>query len=260
MPAHRTAVILAAGQGTRMRSDRPKVLHEAAGRPLLAWVLDAARAAGCDRVLVIIGHQAERVRRAVPPAPDLGWVLQEHQLGTGHALAQVRGRVADDDLLLVLSGDAPLVTAASLERVLEAAVAGGWGAMAVADVADPGSLGRVVRRPGEPERLERIVEASDATPAELALTTVNAGLYALPAGDVLRYLGLLEPDNAQGEIYLTDALVAAAADGRPVRLVELGDPSEALGVNTPAELERADRVLAGRRDGSGAHPAPARDE
>ncbi len=263
MSRHRTAVILAAGRGTRMRSDRAKVLHEAAGRPLLAWVLDAARAAGCDRLLVIVGHQAERVRRAIPPAADLGWVLQERQLGTGHALAQVAGRVADDELLLVLSGDAPLVTAASLERVAGAAAAGGWGAMAVADLPESiggGSLGRVGRRPDAPELLLRIVEASDATPAELASTTVNAGLYALPAGDVLGYLAGLEPDNAQGEIYLTDALVAAAADGHPVRLVELDDPAEAFGVNTPAELERADRVLAGRLGDAGAVPAAPAEE
>jgi bifunctional N-acetylglucosamine-1-phosphate-uridyltransferase/glucosamine-1-phosphate-acetyltransferase GlmU-like protein len=260
MPPRPTAVILAAGQGTRMRSDRPKVLHEAAGRPLLAWVLGAARAAGCPRTLIIVGHQAERVRRAIPPADDLGWVLQEPRLGTGHALAQVAGRVAEDELLLVLSGDAPLVTAAGLARVAEAAVAGGWGAMAVAGLAGPeeaGSLGRVLRRPDAPELLERIVEASDATPEELAVTTVNAGLYALPAGDVLGYLARLAPDNAQGEIYLTDALVAAAADDRPVRLVELDDSSEALGVNTPEELERADRVLSGRLRGprSGSEPA-----
>ncbi len=255
MPLRPTAVILAAGQGTRMRSDLPKVLHEAAGRPLLAWVLEAARATGCEGILVIVGHQAARVRRAIPLADDLGWVLQEPRLGTGHALAQVAGRVAADELLLVLSGDAPLVTAASLEKVIRAAEAGGWGAMAVADLAGPGeagSLGRVLRRADAPELLDRIVEARDATPEELAVTTVNAGLYALPAGDVLRYLERLAPDNAQGELYLTDALVAAVADGHPVRLVELEDPSEAFGVNTPEELERADRVLSGRLGGSSA--------
>lgn len=245
----RVAVALAAGKGTRMRSELPKVLHEAAGRPLLAWVLDVARAAGCDRLLVIVGHQADAVRRAFADADDITWVLQEHQLGTGHALLQVEGALApgDDPLLLVLSGDAPLVTPRTLERLSAAVETGAWGAMAVSVVEEPGSLGRVVPDAAEPTRLARIVEAADATPEQLALRTVNAGLYALPAAGIVPYLKRLAPDNAKGELYLTDALVAAAADGHAVRLVELEDPSEAFGVNTPAELDRAGRLLAARR-------------
>jgi len=246
----RVAVALAAGKGTRMRSERPKVLHEAAGRPLLAWVLDAARAAGCDRLLVIVGHLAEEVQRAFAGADDIAWVLQERQLGTGHALLQVEGALdlADDPLLLVLSGDAPLVTPSTLDRLSAAVEAGAWGAMAVSTLDEPGSLGRVVPDAAAPDRLARIVEAADATPDELAVRTVNAGLYALPAAGIVPYLKRLAPDNAKGELYLTDALVAAAGEGHPVRLVELGDPVEAFGVNTPAELERADRLLAQRQD------------
>src|SRR5579862_5157423 len=179
----RVAVVLAAGKGTRMRSRLPKVLHHAAGRPLLAWVLDAARAAGCERILVVVGHGSERVRAEVG-GDDLTWVVQEQQRGTGHALAQVEAQVAGQALLLVLSGDVPLVGAATLER-LAAAAAAGWGAMAVAELAHPAGLGRVVARAADAEAgvppgeiLERIVEAADATPAELALRAVNAGLYA----------------------------------------------------------------------------------
>lgn len=249
-PSRRHAVVLAAGQGTRMGSDLAKVLHEAAGRPLLAWVLDAAREAGCSRLLVVVGHQAGRVKAAFADAAGVEWVLQQRQLGTGHALLQAALEVEEDALLLVLSGDAPLVRPGSLHR-LTAAVEreGAWGAMAVASLAEPGSLGRVVPREDDPRLLGRIVEASDASPAELAVRTVNSGLYALPAPGIVPYLERLEPDNAKGELYLTDALVAAAGDGRPVRLVELGDPTEAFGVNTPDELERAARALRRRGDG-----------
>jgi UDP-N-acetylglucosamine diphosphorylase/glucosamine-1-phosphate N-acetyltransferase len=248
----RVAVVLAAGKGTRMRSERPKVLHEAAGRPLLAWVLDVARAAGCDRLLVIVGHKSDEVRQAFAGADDVTWVLQERQLGTGHALQQVEGALdltddGDDPLLLVLSGDAPLVTPPTLERLSAAVEAGAWGAMAVSVLDEPGSLGRVVPDAADPGRLARIVEAADASPEELAVRTVNAGLYALPAAGIVPYLNSLAPDNAKGELYLTDALVAAATDGHTVRLVALDDPAEAFGVNTPAELERASRLLTERR-------------
>jgi bifunctional UDP-N-acetylglucosamine pyrophosphorylase/glucosamine-1-phosphate N-acetyltransferase len=258
------AVVLAAGKGTRMRSGLPKVLHRAAGRPLLAWVLDAARAAGCGRILVVVGHHADQVRAEIGGG-DLTWVVQARQGGTGHALAQVEERLDGPALLLVLSGDVPLVSTATLERLLAAAAAG-WGAMAVADLAQPGALGRVVARAAGPaagmgvaagevatgaaagagELLERIVEASDASPAELALPTVNAGLYALPAPEIFSFLSALEPANAQGELYLTDAVTAAAAAGRRVELVRLDDPDEALGVNDRRQLAEVHRRLLDR--------------
>ncbi len=116
MPRPRIAVILAAGKGTRMKSSLPKVLHQAAGRPLLAWVLDAARAAGCERILVVVGHGHERVREEIQGS-DLGWVLQEEQKGTGHALAQAEGEVQGEATLLVLSGDVPLITPSTIESL-----------------------------------------------------------------------------------------------------------------------------------------------
>ena len=238
----RIAVVLAAGQGKRMRSALPKVLHEAAGRPLLAWVVDAARAAGCAKILIVVGHGAERVREAIR-GDDVGWVLQAEQRGTGHALAQVEGQVEGAATLLVLSGDVPLVAPATLDRLAADAEAG-WGAMAVADLDDPGSLGRVFASPEG--GLDRIVEARDATPEERAERRINAGLYALPAPEVFGYLARLTTDNAQGELYLTDAVTAAAREGRPVRLVTLADPDEALGVNDRAELARIHRLLINR--------------
>ncbi|HVS03541.1 MAG TPA: bifunctional UDP-N-acetylglucosamine diphosphorylase/glucosamine-1-phosphate N-acetyltransferase GlmU [Thermoanaerobaculia bacterium] len=235
------AVVLAAGKGTRMRSQRPKVLHEAGGRPLLSWVLEAARSAGCTRTVVVVGHGADEVE-ARCAAPDVGFVLQAEQLGTGHALAQAESALPAEALLLVLSGDVPLVTPATLHALRAAAGAGG-AAMAVAELDEPGSLGRVLATPEG--SLERIVEAADASREELAVRRVNAGLYALPAPEVFEQLRRLAPDNAQGELYLTDAVTAMAGE-RPVALVPLDDAVEALGVNTRQELAVAHRLLLGR--------------
>lgn len=238
----RVAVVLAAGKGTRMRSSMPKVLHCAAGRPLLSWAIDAAREAGCERILVVVGHGAERVQEEIdgPDAGDIQWVLQAQQKGTGHALAQAEPHVQGEAIVLVLSGDVPLVSADTLRELADGAEAG-WGAMAVAELDEPGSLGRVLA--GGYGALRKIVEAADATPEVLAVRRVNAGLYALPAPDIFNYLRQIGTNNAQGELYLTDAVTAAAADHRLVQLVPLPDPSEALGVNTRAELARVHRRL-----------------
>jgi bifunctional UDP-N-acetylglucosamine pyrophosphorylase/glucosamine-1-phosphate N-acetyltransferase len=190
----RVAVILAAGKGTRMKSALPKVLHRAAGRPLLQWVVDAARAAGCARILVVVGHGAERVREEIE-GDGLGWVLQEEQKGTGHALAQAEKEVNGEATVLVLSGDVPLVHPETLDR-LAAAAEEGWGAMAVAELPDPGSLGRVIV--DQAGVFQAIVELKDATPEQRAVRLINAGIYALPAPAIFDYLRNLKTDNAQG--------------------------------------------------------------
>ncbi len=235
------AVVLAAGKGTRLRSERPKVLHEVAGRPMLARVLAAARAAGCERLLVVVGHGSEPVRAAFDE-PGIEWVEQRRQRGTGHALAQVGPHLGGAARLLVLSGDVPLVRPTTL-RSLVAAADGAWAALAVARLERPGSLGRVVVADG---RLERIVEAAGASPAELASDRINAGLYLLPAPGIFAYLERLEPDPVSGELYLTDALNAAAGE-HPIVACELADPDEALGVNDQRDLARAHRALLDRR-------------
>jgi bifunctional UDP-N-acetylglucosamine pyrophosphorylase/glucosamine-1-phosphate N-acetyltransferase len=236
------AVVLAAGKGTRMKSRLPKVLHEAGGRPLLGWVLATAREAGCERIVVVAGHGAEEVERRLA-APDVRFVLQAEQLGTGHALAQAAGEVPERATLLVLSGDVPLVGEATLRALLAAAGEGG-AAMAVADLDEPGSLGRVLAR--EDGRLDRIVEAADATTEQRAVRTINAGLYALPAPAVFARLRGLDRRNAQGELYLTDAVTALAAAEDGVALLRLDDPREALGVNTRVELAQVHRLLVER--------------
>ena len=232
-------VVLAAGKGTRMKSELPKVLHQVAGRPMLDWVLDALDEAGCRPRLVIVGHGADEVRRHCG-ARHLTWLEQLEQLGTGHALAQVESVVAGEATLLVVSGDVPLVSARTLSG-LAAAAEGAWGAMAVSRLERPGSLGRVLKRPDG--GLERIVEAADARPEELAVNLVNAGLYALPAPDIFERLRSVGTDNAKGEIYLTDALGLAAAAGEFIELVELEDPLEAHGINDRIELATLDRQM-----------------
>ncbi len=247
----RIAVVLAAGQGTRMRSSLPKVLHRAGGRPLLAWVLDAARAASCERILVIVGHGAEQVRAELS-APDVEFVLQAEQRGTGHALQQVEPYLRTDPgheaTMVVLSGDAPLVTAATIQAMAAIIERGegesAWGALAVAELADPGSLGRVFASPDG--ALAGIVEARDATPEQRAQKRINAGLYALPAPEVFEFLRRLRATNAQGELYLTDAVTDAARAGHRVELHPLADPSESWGINDRVELAQAHRRLLDR--------------
>jgi bifunctional UDP-N-acetylglucosamine pyrophosphorylase/glucosamine-1-phosphate N-acetyltransferase len=240
--APRVAVILAAGKGTRMASSLPKVLHQVVGRPLLHWVVDAARKAECERILVVVGHGSERVREEIQ-GEDLEWIVQAEQRGTGHALAQAEPHVPGEALLFVLSGDVPMVFHSTLLDLAFAA-AQGWGAMAVAEVEEPGGLGRVLTRPDG--GLERIVEARDATPEILALRRVNAGIYVLPAPEIFDFLRGVQPNNAQGEIYLTDAVGAAAAAGRKVSLMTLEDPNMALGVNDRFELAKIHRLMIDR--------------
>ncbi len=236
------AVVLAAGKGTRMRSELPKVLHEAAGWPLLGWVLDAARRTGCEDAVAVVGHRAEEVQERFEDA-GVRWVVQAEQLGTGHALAQAEAVVAREDLLLVLSGDVPLVRPETLQQLVALARAGA-GAMVVAEMDEPGSLGRVLD--DGTGGLAAIVEAADASPEQLQIRTINAGIYALPAGPTFDALRAIGTDNAQGELYLTDAVTALARQGR-IALHYLKDPDEATGVNTRAELARVDEVLMERR-------------
>src|SRR6185503_949460 len=221
----------------------PKVLHEAAGRPLLGWVLRTAREVGCDRIVVVVGHGADEVERRFAAA-DVRFVVQEPQLGTGHALMQAVPEVSGDATVLVLSGDVPLVRAETLRALLAAAAESG-AAMAVADLEEPAMLGRVLATPDG--RLDAIVEFRDATPEQRAVRAINAGLYALPAPEIFDELGRLSPDNAQGELYLTDAVTALAREGEGVALLRLDDPREAIGVNTRAELAQVHRILVERK-------------
>ena len=208
-------VVLAAGKGTRMRSSLPKVLHKAAGLPLIEWVIRAARAMRPQTITVVLGHGSDQVRECFADAEDVRFVIQEPQLGTGHALLQTERVLAGrHGAVLLLSGDAPLVTRASLERLV--AVRRERGAalvVATADLADPSGYGRVVRHEGE---LLRIVEDRDAVPAERAITEINSGIYAFSLASLFDALARLGTRNAQGEYYLPELVDIHRQAGRVV--------------------------------------------
>jgi bifunctional UDP-N-acetylglucosamine pyrophosphorylase/glucosamine-1-phosphate N-acetyltransferase len=234
-------VILAAGQGKRMRSSLPKVLHPIAGRPMLAHVIDTARIVSArqpnPRIVVVIGHGAEAVRTAFAAERDVVFVLQEPQLGTGHAVMQALPHLADDTHTLVLYGDVPLVSAATLERLLVAA-GRGVGLLTVL-LDDPHGYGRIVRGGGQ---VRRIVEEKDATPAERALREVNTGILVAPTHLLRQWLAQLSDNNAQREYYLTDIIAHAVADGVGVQPTHPDAPHETLGINSKAQLAQLERI------------------
>jgi bifunctional UDP-N-acetylglucosamine pyrophosphorylase/glucosamine-1-phosphate N-acetyltransferase len=230
-------IVLAAGQGKRMHSALPKVLHPLAGRPLLAHVLDAARALKPKQILVVHGHGGAEVRAAFAGA-RIDWVEQAKQLGTGHALAQALPKVARGSQVLVLNGDVPLVRTGTLER-LTAAAKGGL-AICTSDLTDPSGYGRVLR--DAKKRVRRIVEHKDASAKELRLREWYAGFLAAPAERLSKWLAKVKPANAQKEYYLTDVIELAARDGVNVGTVKAEDPWEVAGVNSRHELAILERA------------------
>ncbi len=239
------AVVLAAGKGTRMKSDLAKVLHELAGRPLLAHVLAAVRVAGIERTIVVVGHQAERVR-ALFGGADLTFVLQEPQLGTGHAVQVAAPALTPGGWTLVLSGDVPLLRPRTLNRLLAHARRENAAAVVLTCVVDnAGAYGRIVKDPGG--RLQRIVEARDATPAELAIGEYNTGVYCYRTDALQRVLRRLTADNDQREFYLTDTIAHLVTAGEPVAALPVDDPDEVVGINTVAELAAAAEIMQARR-------------
>lgn len=240
------AVVLAAGEGKRMRSDRAKVMHEVAGQPLLGHVLDRIVDLDIGRVVVVVGNRREPVI-AYCEARGVGWAVQEQQLGTGHAFRQAvpalggfRGTV------LVLCGDTPLLTAGTLAALLETHRERGAGATVLsADLADPAGYGRVVRdAEGD---IARIVEDKDATPEERARHEINTAIYAFEHPEITEVLGEIRSDNRQGEYYLTDVVSLLRARGRRVAVLKTPDAREALGVNTIDQLQEAEVAYAALR-------------
>jgi bifunctional UDP-N-acetylglucosamine pyrophosphorylase/glucosamine-1-phosphate N-acetyltransferase len=229
-------VILAAGQGKRMCSDVPKVLHPIAGKPLLAHVIETARALQPERICVVFGHGGERVR-AVIPDPEIRWARQEPQLGTGHALAQALPLLNVGVPTLVLYGDVPLTRADTLRRLLT--VAGDGLALLTVELPDPSGYGRIVREAGQ---VKRIVEEKDASDIERAIREVNTGMMVLPTERLERWLGRLSNANAQGEYYLTDIITMAVADGLVVHAAQPALVAETLGVNSKRQLAQLERL------------------
>jgi bifunctional UDP-N-acetylglucosamine pyrophosphorylase/glucosamine-1-phosphate N-acetyltransferase len=237
------ALILAAGQGKRMRSRLPKVLHPLAGRPMIRYVLDAVAELGMGRAVVVIPAEDRAVRRALGETVD--WAVQEAPRGTADAVAAAARFLPGGGHALVLCGDTPLVTAAQLTPLLAAHLAGPAAAtLLTARPADPTGYGRVVRDAAG--QVARIVEESDATPAEAAIGEVNTGIYCFRTQPLLRALGRVRPDNAQGEYYLTDCVAAMVAAGETVAAVASPDAPALEGVNDRRQLARAEAALRGR--------------
>ena len=246
-----TAIILAAGKGTRMKSDLPKVLHEVCGRPMLAWVLDACREAGCDRLLVVVGHRADLVQETFEGADDIAWVLQQPQLGTGHAVMVCREHLAGlQGPVLVVAGDGPLIRPETLRELLDTHRREGAACtLATSILPDPARYGRIVR--DESGDLAGIVEYLDADESQRAIREVNVSLYCFDAAALREVLGELRNDNAKGEYYLTDALELLKARGRKLSAVAAVKPEDVLSINTVDELEAVGRLMAGRLATSG---------
>jgi len=240
------AVILAAGKGTRMKSDLPKVLHRIEGRTLLDHVLDTAEAAGVDRCVAVVGHQADRVRETCS-RDGVTFVLQEPQLGTGHAVQMAAPALEPGGLCLVLAGDVPLLRPSTLERVIRRAAAGDAAAVVLTCVVpDAGAYGRIVK--DGTGAVRAIVEARDATEEQLAIGEYNTGVFCFETTELIAALEALTPDNSQGEYYLTDTVAVLVAAGKRVVAESCDDPDEVVGINTVEELEAAGRLLDARRD------------
>ncbi len=230
------AVVLAAGKGTRMKSPLPKVLHEVAGRPMLAWVLDAVAATGPERIVVTVGHEADRVRAVLPEGVEA--CIQTPQNGTGHAVDVALDHLGDGtEDVIVVPGDTPLLgpdTLSPLGRSTDAAAV-----LLTATLEDPTGYGRIVRGPGGDVRA--VVEETDADEATRTICEVNVGMYRFRRDDLARALAEISDDNAQGERYLTDVVAWLVDHGRRVSAVEVPAP-EVMGVNDHLQLARANAI------------------
>ena len=245
-PLH--VVILAAGQGSRMKSALPKVLHPVAGRPMLHHVIATAKQLGAEKIHTVIGHGADRVRETTSEA-SVNWVTQSEQLGTGHAVAQALPDLPDDARVLVLYGDVPLTRHKTLERLVGTLDDKTLGLLTVT-MDDPRGYGRIVRNPEG--KVVSIIEQKDASPEQQQIREVNTGILAVSAKHLKTWLPALSNSNAQGEYYLTDIIAMAVEQGLNVSVSQPRDPYEVQGVNNRlqlAELERwfqrreADRLM-----------------
>ncbi|MEO8686611.1 MAG: bifunctional UDP-N-acetylglucosamine diphosphorylase/glucosamine-1-phosphate N-acetyltransferase GlmU [Solirubrobacteraceae bacterium] len=240
-----TVLILAAGEGTRMKSDLPKVLHPICGRPMIGWPIRAAQEAGAGRIVVVDGPQ-RRLEGELPDGVELA--VQEEPNGTGDAVRSAADQISAEDTVLVLYGDVPLITPEAITALAEGHEESGAAAtMATMELEDPSGYGRVIRASdGSVERVVETKTPGDATPAEEAIREVNTGIYAFAGGDLLDALDRLTSDNAQGELYLPDVLPLLRADDKLVGAHTVTDHTLTLGVNTRVDLAHV-RALAQAR-------------
>ena len=241
-----SAILLAAGKSTRMKSETPKVLHKVCGDTMVDHVLNAARGAGADKLVVIVGHKADEVKAALASHDDVAFALQAEQLGTGHAVQQAESELAGTtEPVLVLAGDTPLLRSESLQTLLDtlrtnkaACVVG------TARTDDNAGLGRIVR--DADGQFLRIVEEKDADQTQKAITEINTGCFAFDPDDLFAALGKIDTNNAQGELYLTDCVEILREQGRPVLAECCFDVTEAIGVNTQDQLAEAEQAMLAR--------------
>ncbi len=240
------SLILAAGKGTRMKSDLPKVLHPLLGRPVVNYILQTVAELGPERIHLVIGHQAELVQSTVEKEQHLvplDFVLQREQLGTGHAVLQANELLQDfSGILLVLPGDAPLISAATLRGLLDHHQSGGYSATILTTVVDlPTGYGRIIRNPGGD--VIGIVEEKDASDEERLIKEINSSIYCFDTPILMECLGEISADNKQGEYYLTDVIKILRQRNYLVGAYVAGDPTEVMGINTRYELAQAGKIL-----------------
>ncbi|MCH4296481.1 bifunctional UDP-N-acetylglucosamine diphosphorylase/glucosamine-1-phosphate N-acetyltransferase GlmU [Shewanella sp. 3B26] len=235
-------VILAAGKGTRMRSDLPKVLHSVAHKPMVQHVIDTARELNADNINLVYGYGGELLKAKLGEQP-LNFVLQAEQLGTGHAVAQAIDHINDEDTVLVLYGDVPLTRKETLEALLAARQPDGVAVLTV-HLDNPTGYGRMVREGG---KVVGIIEQKDASPEQLKINEINSGIMALPGKRLKNWLGRLENNNAQGEFYLTDVIAMAHADGVAIDTAHPANPIETEGANNRVQLAALERAYQARR-------------
>ncbi len=240
-------VILAAGKGVRMRSDLPKVFHEVLGEPMLTYVLETVKKLAPQNTYLVIGHKRDLITDYYKDW-DLKFVVQEEQLGTGHAVMQVKPHLEDfSGTVLVLAGDVPLLSEKTLKKLIDFHL--GQKAAATdltAELKDAGNYGRIVRnKKGE---IEKIVEKKDASPEELKIKEINTGTFCFDKDALFAALAEVRSDNAQQEYYLTDTLEILRKKGLPVYAFRAEDPSETLGINTKEELVAVEKVLLSRQN------------
>ncbi|MEZ9059801.1 bifunctional UDP-N-acetylglucosamine diphosphorylase/glucosamine-1-phosphate N-acetyltransferase GlmU [Vibrio pelagius] len=232
-----SAVILAAGKGTRMYSNTPKVLHTLAGKPMVKHVIDTCNGLGAQNIHLVYGHGGDQMK-ATLAEEQVNWALQAEQLGTGHAVDQASEHFADDEKVLVLYGDVPLISAETIENLLDAQPTGGIALLTVV-LDNPTGYGRIIRKNGP---VVAIVEQKDATDEQKLIKEINTGVMVATGGDLKRWLSGLSNDNAQGEYYLTDVIAAAHDEGRAVEAVHPNSPIEVEGVNDRSQLARLERA------------------
>ena len=242
------AVILAAGKGTRMQSDLPKVMHEVQGRPMVHWVVDACRDAGAERIVVVVGHMADLVRKSFDGVPGVSFVEQLEQLGTGHAVDQARPVFADtpERDVLVLCGDGPLIRPETLELLHRRHVETGAAAtLATAVLEDASGYGRIQRTADG--GFDRIVEQKDASPEQLELREVNPSYYIFRADALFDRLGRLGNGNASGEYYITDVFELMLKRNLPVEVIDAVPAEDILSINTLEHLAQVDAIYRSRQ-------------